>query len=220
LAAGGGSDSAAGLAKVAELRAMHARLLGDRSLQFDFPGAAKPPQLNEPEWLQALGRWIAGVTKWLAPYAVDLFWVGVAAAVGAVLFLIAREIWGVRFARRRRGAVRPRPADWRPETWKARALLEDADRLAAAGRFDEAARLLLTRSIDDIEDRRPRLLRPALTARDIASLDALPAAARSAFAHIAAAVEHSLFGGRRLDAETFARCRADYEAFAFPQVWA
>ena len=61
---------------------------------------------------------------------------------------------------------------------------------------------------------------PALTARDIAGLEALPSGARGAFAQIAADVERSLFGGQALDAETFARRRADYEAFAFPQVWA
>jgi len=60
----------------------------------------------------------------------------------------------------------------------------------------------------------------ALTARDIASLDALPDCARRAFVQIAADVERSLFGGQALDAETFARRRADYETFAFPQAWA
>ena len=60
----------------------------------------------------------------LTPYAIDLFWVGVGAAVLAVLYLIGREILGARLARRRRDAVRHAPVDWRPESWKARALLE------------------------------------------------------------------------------------------------
>ncbi len=110
--------------------------------------------------------------------------------------------------------------DWRPDEAKARALLEDADRLAAQGAYDEAAHLILYRSIDDIEGRRPRLVRPALTSRDIAALEAVPGAARAAFSRITQAVEASFFGGRSLDRDGFAECRRAYEAFAFPEAWA
>ncbi|MGH7024830.1 MAG: DUF4129 domain-containing protein, partial [Caulobacteraceae bacterium] len=135
--------------------------------------------------------------------------------------LILRELMGVRFPfRRRPRAPKVRPADWRPEAFKARALLADADRLAAEGRYDEAAHLLLLRGIDDIEEKRPRLVKPALTARDIAALEAVPGPARGAFSKIAAAVERSLFGGQVLDAAAFAACRAAYEAFAFGDAWA
>jgi hypothetical protein len=128
---------------------------------------------------------------------------------------------GARFPFRRRSLPsRPAPADWRPEAFKARALLEDADRLASEGRYDEAAHLLLLRGVEDIEDKRPRLIKPAFTARDIAGLEAVPPAARGAFGAIAAVVETSLFGGARLDAAAFARCRAAYEDFAFPKAWA
>ena len=208
-------------ATTGSLAAAHARLLGDRSLQFSFTPAPPEQNLVEPEWLKALGRWIAQGLKFLAPYAIDLFWMGIGAAIVAVLYLILREVMGVRFPfRRKRPAARPRPADWRPEAFKARALLADADRLAGEGRYDEAAHLLLFRSIDDIEERRPRLVKPALTARDIAVLDALPPGARGAFGRIAAIVERSLFGGRTLDAAAFADCRAAYEAFAFVETWA
>lgn len=200
--------------------AIHARLLRDRSLQLEFGVAPAPPKFDTPEWLKALGRLILHLIKLISPVAGVIFWGCLALAVAAVLFLILRDLLGVRFSGRRKIRVRPTPADWRPEVWKARALLKDADRLAAEGRFDEATRLLLTRSIEDIDEKRPRLVGPGLTARDIAALEDLPPAARAAFAPIALAVERSLFGGRRLDAETFARCRGDYEAFALPPVWA
>lgn len=198
----------------------HARLLADRSLQFALGQPPTPPNFKPPEWLKWLGHWIGEAARFLAPYAVWIFWIGVGLAVLAVLYLVARDTLGARLPfRRRHRPQRIKPADWRPEALKARALLADADRLAGEGRYDEAAHLLLFRSIDDIEERRPRLVRPALTARDIAGLDQVPSPARGAFAKIAAIVELSLFGGETLDADAFADCRAAYEAFAFGEAW-
>ena len=197
----------------------HTRLLADRSLQFALGQPPAQPKFQPPDWLKTLGHWIGEAARFLAPYAVWIFWIGVGLALLAVLYLIARDTLGARLPFRRRRPARVKPADWRPEALKARALLADADRLADQGRYDEAAHLLLFRSIDDIEERRPRLVRPALTARDIAGLDQVPSAARNAFARIAAIVERSLFGGRTLDASAFADCRAAYEAFAFGEAW-
>lgn len=202
------------------LAAAHARLMNDRALQFSFAAAPAKPNFVEPEWMRVLGRWIGGTVKFLTPYAIDLFWMGVGAAIVAVLYLILREVMGARWPFRRRPSTRQKPVDWRPDPFRARALLADADRLATEGRFDEAAHVLLFRSIDDIEDRRPRLVRPALTARDIAALEAVPQAAREAFSRIVAAVEKSLFGGRSLDAAAFAEARAAYQTFAFGEGWA
>jgi hypothetical protein len=203
-----------------DLAAVRARLLQDRSLQFDFSAVPVQKPWREPKWLEAVIRFIANAISAALPVLKVLFWVGVAAAILTVLFLILREVFGIRFARARKATARVRPADWRPDAWKARALLEDADRLAAQGLYDAAARLILRRGIDDIDDRRPRLLRPGLTARDIAGLQDVPASARGAFSEIAAMVEASWFGGRPLGAEGFSHCRAAYEAFAFADGWA
>jgi len=108
---------------------------------------------------------------------------------------------------------------WRPEAAPARALLSEADQLAAKGLFSEAAHLLLFRSIADIDSRRPDLVRPALTSRDIAALDAIPGRPRSAFARIAMLVERSLFAGRPLGEGDWRDCRAAYEEFAFAEGW-
>jgi len=197
----------------------HARLLAEGSLQFAFAQPPKMSTFQPPDWLKAIGRWVGAAAQFLAPYTVWIFWIGVGLAVLAVLYLVARDTLGARLPFRRRPSPRVKPADWRPETLKAKALLADADRLAGQGRFDEAAHLLLFRSIDDIDERRPRLVRPALTARDIARLDQVPPPARNAFARIAAIVERSLFGGEALDASAFADCRAAYEAFAFGEAW-
>jgi hypothetical protein len=201
------------------LKALHARLLDDRSLQFTYSTVAAPRQEPLPAWLKALGLFMKGFVTAL-PVLKVLFWIGLGVAVLFLALLIAREMFGVRFAFRRKAPpARAAPADWRPEAWKARALLEDADRLAAEGDFDRAARLLLRRGVEDIEARRPRLIRPALTAREIAVLEGVPEGARDAFARIARAVEASWFGARSLSPEEFADCRRAYESFAFPEAW-
>jgi hypothetical protein len=205
----------------AALSALHARLLRDRDLQFAFPAVRTPSPFRQPDWLKALEDLIVRAFEAAWPVLKVLFWVGLALGAVLVLWLIGRELWGVRFARRRRAkAARATPADWRPDPLRAAALLENADRLAAQGRFDMAVRLILHRGVEDIDHRRPHAVRPALTARDIAALEAIPPAARTAFARIAAVVEFSAFAGRPIGEAAFARCRQAYEAFAAAEAWA
>lgn len=197
-----------------QLARAHARLLHDPSLQFAFlqPRALRPP----PGWLKLVGELIQA----LAPFMQWVFWGGLALAALAILVFIGREVIAVRWpGRKAKPPAAAAAADWRPEPAKARALLEDADRLAAQGLYAEAAHLLLHRSIDEVEGRRPRAVRPALTARDIAGLDSLPAAARGPFELIAGVVERSFFGGRPVDAASFAECRQAYQSFALPEAW-
>lgn len=202
--ASGGARTAAGDA----VARAHAALLRQTDLQFDFAVQRPPPP---PAWLKTL----ADLLRTLGPALKWVFWIGLALGVGAVLLFIGRELLATRFPRLRR---RPKPAapEWRPSAARARTLLEDADRLAAAGRYGEAVRLILFRSIEDIDERWPGQVRPDLTSRDIAGLAILPTAARDTFAGIARVVEHSLFGGRAVDAQGFAACRSAYQAFALP----
>jgi hypothetical protein len=196
-----------------KLVAAHAAMLRTKGLQFDVRAYTSP---EPPGWLEPLARFLRA----LAPVLEVLFWVGLAALAALILYLLVREIVGVRWRKRRQRRARVAPVDWRPDAGRARALLEDADRLAAEGRFDEAARLLLHRSIDDFSGRRPGAVRPALTSRDITDLAAMPERGKGAFGAIAAAVEKSFFAARPLDAGAFAACRQAYERFAFPEVWA
>lgn len=202
---------------MSDLAAAHERLLRDRSVQWTFSEAPAPPNL--PHWLISLGRLIAVLVKAALPVLKVLVWVGLGLALILILYLILSEVAGVRLFRRRQ-SQRPARVDWRPDRVVALALMEDADRLAAVGRFDEAVRLLLHRGVQDIESRRPRLVRPALTARDICALPGLPPAAQTAFAQMAQIVEASAFAGHAAEADGFARCRQAYEAFAFPEAWA
>lgn len=194
--------------------AAHAAVAGDPSLQFEV--AAIPPPPTMPDWLAALFNFIGE----LGPLLRVVFWIGIAAIVLAILWFIGREMLRIRFPERHKPSAPSGEGDWRPAPGAALALLSDADALAEQGRYDEAVHLILLRSIGDIDGRLPNTVRPALTARDIAGLQRLPATARPAFSLIARAVEASLFGGRAVDRAAFTECRQAYEAFAFPGAWA
>jgi len=189
--------------------AAHRQLLGDNAIQFDLPKAELAPPQPPPADLSGL-----------LPFLQVLFWVAVAAIVLFLIYLIVQRLEGREWRWRRRAKDEAAADDsWRPEAGEARELLGEADALAAQGRFSEAARLLLFRSIADIDSRRPELLRPALTSRDIAALDAIPGRPRSAFAQIAMLVERSLFAQRPLGQPDWRDCRAAYEDFAFAEGW-
>ena len=91
-----------------------------------------------------------------------------------------------------------------------RAALDEADVLAAAGRYGEAVHALLLRGVGAIRQRYPRALAPALTSRDIAVLPVLPVATRDAFAGIAQRSERAVFAERDLVREDWEACRALY----------
>jgi hypothetical protein len=205
-----GSLGSARPAAADALARAHDSLLKQHDLQFDFTAIAPPAP--PPDWLTQLAKLIiaAGPAfKWL-------FWIGLALGVGAILLFIGRELLAVRFPNWRRKPKAAAEPEWRPAADRAHTLLEDADRLAAAGRYGEAVRLILFRSIEDIDQRWPNQVRPALTSRDIARLAILPTGARNTFAGIARVVEHSLFGGRAVAADEFVACRDAYQAFALP----
>lgn len=203
------------------LRAAHDAMMRDPTLQFSFDKAPRPPVTQLPHWLEAI---LKAIAKGLSIIAHPLGWVfigGLVAALLVVLYFIGREFVQARWPevfRRKRPAPKPEP--WRPEAATARALLEEADKLAAAGRYAEAARLILHRSIEEIEGRRPRLVKPAYTSREIGRLTDIPDNARDVFVGIAGVVEKSFFGGEALDQHGFAACRKAYERFAFPGAWA
>jgi hypothetical protein len=183
----------------------HRQMLSDRAIQFDFPEAQPQPQNDFID---------------MGPILQILFWAAIAGIVVFLLYLIATRLIGSEWPWRRRGGDDAAAAEaWRPEEREARELLGEADALAAAGRFSEAAHLLLFRSIEDIDEKRPALVRPALTSRDIAALDAIPGGPRSAFARIAMLVERSLFAQRPLGAGDWDDCRAAYREFAFAEGW-
>ena len=197
-------------------------LRGDGDIQF-APVEAPPPENPEmPDWfrefLEALGELLSpigdalsGLGRLLGMSGQALTWL--IAAIGAAI--LAYLVWRLAepWLARRRETTQAAP-EWTPDSGEALALLDDADRLAAEGRYDEATHLLLKRSVCQIAAARPDWLEPSSTAREIAALPALPQAARGAFAAIAERVERSLFALRSLSAEDWHAARAASADFA------
>ncbi len=198
--------------ETSEVARAHARLLADKDIQFEL---TTTPRTETPDWLKALGRFISEYF-WLIEW---IFWGLIALLVAGLIAFIVMRFTGAELPWRRKRGDDAAGEEWRPAEAPARALLREADALAEAGRYSEAAHLLLFRSIEEIESRRPKLVRPALTSRDIAGADAIPGGPRSAFASIVLTVERSLFGGRALGAQDWRECRAAYEEFAFAGAW-
>ena len=193
----------------------HETLARRTDLQFEFTPLPKIEMRPKPQ-----RSWMDGVFDGLQPFLEAIFWGALVLGGLALIAFVYREVW----AARNDGSAKQKTAvlqtsDFRPEAGKARALLAEADRLAAEGRYDEAVRTLLHRSIEDIEERVPNSIRKAQTSREIARMPQLPEQVRGAFSPITRAVEESWFGGRPVDAARYQDCRKAYADFALPEAW-
>lgn len=193
------------------------------------------PPVEPPAWLKALFRWLGELFapvgrffRWLldllpdAPVARAALWVVLALCAALLVWAVVERLRHGRWrlpGRRARAAAVADEEEWAPEAAATRSWLQEADALAAQGRYAEAAHHLLRRSIEDLARRRPQLVRPALTSRELAAAPAVPPAARGLFSGIAALVERSLFGGRAVGPDDWGRARAAYADFALPGAW-
>ena len=230
---GGTSQQAAAAAD--RFDAAHAALKADPSVQFTLQRA--PPPAKPPLWLEQLGKWLesvfapvvrffAWIDSWFPrwPYARIFLWAVLIVLVATFAWVVYQRIrsgeWRLpRFRRSMLVAPEPEAETWTPDAAPAREWLREADAMAAEGRYAEAARHLLFRSIDDIARRRPRLVRPALTSRELSASDAIPTSARTLFTDIARLVERSLFGGRPVGLDDWTSARAAYADFALSATW-
>ncbi|WP_300395601.1 hypothetical protein [Henriciella sp.] len=189
-------------------------------------------QTERPEWtpeienqrsrdrnpiIEAIGDFFAWIFRTFG-------WVFKALLIGAVVCAIVYALWymfgdvvGLRFQRKTKpeGPDISDIRDHRPDPKRAASLLEQADALAADGKFAEAVHLLLFRSIEDLRERRTGGVPQSLTAREISSLSDLTQRTRTALSPIIRVVENSFFGGRPVDRDGWQEARASYESFAF-----
>ena len=228
----GGTQTAAGGAD----RFAHAyqALRGDSSVQFNL--TPPPPPAKTPDWLEAFLRWldhtlepVGRVIKWIgrffpdAAYARILLWAVIIAGAAALLWALYNRIrhgeWRLRLPRTATVVDIPDEEEWAPDQAGARSWLEEADALAREGRFADAIHHLLFRSVEDLARRRPALVRPALTSRELAAASTFPGRARDLFAGIARLVERSWFGGRPAGERDWTEAREAYSEFALAGAW-
>ncbi|WP_191229261.1 hypothetical protein [Aurantiacibacter xanthus] len=215
-----GSGSEALVAQGDELAEAYAQMRADTQTQFAPVEMPAPENSEPPQWLKDLLEWLGDLFKPVAQGLVEgwpvIKWVLIALGVALLVFLLWRLFAPDLFARRSRTAT-PQD-DWVPDSRAALALLEDADRLAAEGRFDEATHLLLQRSVGQIATARPDLVDPSSTARELAAEPALPEGARKAFGVIAQRVERSLFALQHLGQDDWQAARDAYAEFALARL--
>lgn len=228
----GGSEAATG--KVDRFAQAYEALRHDPAIQFGL--TPPPPPHKPPGWLRALfdaigklfepvGRFL----KWLAgffpdaAYARIFLWLVIAAGAAALLWALFVRVrtgeWRLRLPRTASAQDIDAEEQWAPSDAGARSWLEEADALAREGLFADAIHHLLFRSVEDIQRRRPNLVRPAITSRELAVADGIPSRARELFAAIARMVERSLFGGREVGESDWLAARQSYSDFALAAAW-
>jgi len=192
----------------------------DEDIQFASQEIKQP---EVPQWWRDFLEWLGDLLGPVAEGIVFIWpvlkYVLLALLIAAILSLLwvilapFIEEWRDR---------RPKPEqedEWQPETGVARKWLDEADGLASKGQFEEAVHLLLYRSIEDIERRRPDLLRPSNTSREIERFENLPDKARNMFAIIAGHVERGIFGATPIGEEGWTAARNAYGEFALKDSW-
>lgn len=189
--------------------------------EIQFANIKPEPPEEPPEWWTDFLNWLGDVLGPVAEAVVAawpvlriLLLLLLAAGVLTLLWVILSPYW-----EEWRNRKPKQVEEWRPEETAARQLLEEADALADQGQFNEAAHLLLFRSIEDIEKRRPDLLRPSNTSREIERFESLPETARAMFAVIAGHVERGIFAATPIGEEGWAASRNAYGEFALADSW-
>jgi len=175
--------------------------------------------------LEPVGRFLGKIADLFpdAAYARILLWTVIALGAAALSWALYNRIrhgeWRLTLPRLASADDLEVEEEWVPDSAGARSWLEEADALAGEGRFAEAIHHLLFRSVEDIARRRPALVRPALTSRELAAAQAIPGRARALFASIAQTVERSLFGGRSVAKSDWLEARTAYSDFALAAAW-
>ena len=166
---------------------------------------------------ESLGDFFAPIGSAFGSWWPVVQWVLLALLALFVIYLIYRLVGPIGLNPNSTREVTDAP-EWTPDRAESLSLLEDADRLAAEGKFDEATHLLLKRSVGQIAQARPDWVEPSSTARELAALPALSDGARGAFAIISERVERSLFALRSLDRTDWEAARSAYANFALARI--
>ncbi|MBK8161294.1 MAG: hypothetical protein IPK59_21935 [Rhodospirillaceae bacterium] len=88
--------------------------------------------------------------------------------------------------------------------------IDDAERLAAAGRYGEAIHVILLRFLGELRHSAQVTMTDASTSREILRSGAVPVTMRGGLATVIGAVELCHFGGRDADEKLFRHCAQAY----------
>lgn len=164
-------------------------------------------------WLQKA----LSFTEGMAPALRAVLYILCAAAVVLILFAVLKGL----MAWLRRGEDTPiddEDMDYdgpvRTRRFDSVGTLSDADALAAQGRFAEAVRVLLFRSLEFLRTGIGDAVFPFLTSREILLVSGLDSAERDALRRIVATEEIAHFGEASLNADAYQTCRADFLVFS------
>lgn len=200
---------------------------GDTSLNFDLPddlqkdfpqqAADIRPERRERRSSDRSSRADLG---FMGPVFEVIFWVLLALVGGFIIISLLREVAISKrnFAPKVKADDGPAVPIYQVDEETARVLMDDADKLALDGKYEDAVHMLLFRSIQDIADKRPHYVRRSLTAREISGLPVLSEKARASFSAIGALVERSFFGGAALGDDDYQQAKSAYKDFAFEKI--
>ncbi|WOE76171.1 hypothetical protein [Alterisphingorhabdus coralli] len=196
------------------------KVRADDSIQFELPPPPEPPEPPKPppQWQVELQEWLSSVFSPISEFLLRIWpvlsYVLLGLLILGIVVLIAYIAREAVAGRRKVDGAAEEEIGWKPELGAARALLQEADMLASDGRFAEAIRLILWRSIEDIQKAEPRAVVPSNTAREIGRFTILSDHARQVFTMIAGHVERGIFAGQPLTEGAWQEARSAYDGFA------
>ncbi len=176
---------------------------------------AKPREAQKRNWDWSWLRDLFSFSDSMAPAVRAILYILCIAGICLILFAVFRGLSG----RFRQNAGIAEEIDEASVTIRTRRFdgvgtLSDADALAEAGRYAEAVRVLMFRSLEFLRSGIGDALFPYLTSREILLISGLDAAERDALRRIVATEEVSHFGEARLNAEAYQICRRDFMVFS------
>lgn len=176
---------------------------------------AKPRETQTRNWDWSWLSDLFSFSESMAPVARAVLYILCIAGICLILFAIFRGVSG-RFRHKTEAADDSDEAGvaTRPRRFDSVGTLTDADALAEAGRYSEAVRVLLFRSLEVLRSGIGDALFPYLTSREILLISGLDATERDALRRIVATEEVSHFGEAALNAEAYQNCRRDFMVFS------
>lgn len=202
-----GSVQAQGLSDPAQVRESRDRVLGAGNYQTERP---EPPEVEERREPLRLPPWVIEAFLWT---------IAVILAVMVAVFLFNALQNRTGFKLKRKSKQQPSATLVETPLFDMQKAvvdrsLEEADALAAQGRFAEAIHLLLLVAMDRLRQELGARIAPALTGREVLQLAPVPPAVVEPLSRMVSLSEIKHFGGRNAAGPDYDQCRQDFLQFS------